>query len=99
MAPKANPTIDRKAAQNKSALAENANVTYAPKRIRCGWGDLSLVEATLYAVEFAVKAFPRATQFICYQAIAYRLSRLNTSTAFLMITTQTLSRALIISKA
>lgn len=49
--------------QIKSALAENDNVTYAHKRIRCGWGEWSLVEATLYAVESAVEAFPRATHF------------------------------------
>jgi len=49
--------------QIKSALAENDNVTYAHKRIRCGWGEWSLVEATLYAVESTVEAFPRATHF------------------------------------
>ncbi|MEO0402846.1 MAG: DUF5928 domain-containing protein, partial [Pseudomonadota bacterium] len=33
------------------------------RRIRCGWGEWSLVQATLYAVESAVNAFPRATHF------------------------------------
>lgn len=47
----------------KAALAENENVTYAHKRIKCGWGEWSLVQATLYAVESAVDAFPRATHF------------------------------------
>jgi hypothetical protein len=49
--------------QIKEALAENENVTYAHKRIKCGWGEWSLVQATLYAVESAVDAFPRATHF------------------------------------
>ena len=44
-------------------LADNANVAFATKRIRCGWGEWSLVEATLYAIEAAVEAFPRATHF------------------------------------
>jgi len=47
----------------RDALINNPNVTFAPKRIRCGWGEWSLVQATLYAVEAAVKAFPRATHF------------------------------------
>ncbi|MFN3210505.1 MAG: beta-1,6-N-acetylglucosaminyltransferase, partial [Roseovarius sp.] len=47
----------------RSALADNPNVTFARKRIRCGWGEWSLVQASLYAVEAAVEAFPRATHF------------------------------------
>lgn len=50
-------------AEIKAALAKNENVTYAHKRIKCGWGEWSLVQATLYAVESAVDAFPRATHF------------------------------------
>jgi len=46
-----------------TALKDNSNVTFAHRRIRCGWGEWSLVQATLYAVESAVKAFPRATHF------------------------------------
>ena len=45
------------------ALSDNPNVTFAKKRIKCGWGEWSLVQATLYAVEAAVEAFPRATHF------------------------------------
>ncbi|MDZ7710206.1 MAG: DUF5928 domain-containing protein, partial [Roseovarius sp.] len=33
------------------------------RRIKCGWGGWSLVQATLYAVEAAVETFPRATHF------------------------------------
>ncbi|WP_368185184.1 DUF5928 domain-containing protein [Aestuariibius sp. HNIBRBA575] len=47
----------------QDALADNPNVTFARKRIKCGWGEWSLVQATLYAVEAAVEAFPRATHF------------------------------------
>ncbi|MEL6451536.1 MAG: DUF5928 domain-containing protein [Pseudomonadota bacterium] len=50
-------------AQIRAALKDNPNVTYAHKRIKCGWGEWSLVQATLYAVESAVEAFPRATHF------------------------------------
>ncbi len=47
----------------RSALAKNPNVTFARKRIKCGWGEWSLVEATLNAVRAAVDAFPDATHF------------------------------------
>jgi len=47
----------------RSALADNPNVTFAKKRLKCGWGEWSLVQATLNAVEAAVDAFPRATHF------------------------------------
>ncbi len=49
--------------QIRNALRDNPNVTFAHRRIRCGWGEWSLVRATLHAVESAVKAFPRATHF------------------------------------
>ena len=49
--------------QIREALADNPNVTFARKRIKCGWGEWSLVQATLYAVEAAVDQFPRATHF------------------------------------
>lgn len=45
------------------ALGDNENVTFARKRIKCGWGAWSLVQATLYAVEAAEEAFPKATHF------------------------------------
>ena len=47
----------------RAGLADNPNVAFARKRIRCGWGGWSLVAATLLAVEAAVEAFPRATHF------------------------------------
>ena len=47
----------------RAALADNPNVTFARKRIKCGWGEWSLVQATLNAVEAALEAFPRATHF------------------------------------
>lgn len=49
--------------QIKAALQGNPNVTFARRRIKCGWGEWSLVQATLLAVEAAVDAFPRATHF------------------------------------
>lgn len=47
----------------RRALDDNPNVTFARPRIRCGWGEWSLVQATLNAVEAAEQAFPRATHF------------------------------------
>ncbi len=47
----------------EDALGDNPNVTFAHKRIKCGWGEWSLVQATLYAVQSAIQAFPRATHF------------------------------------
>lgn len=44
-------------------LRSNPNVVFTARRVKCGWGEWSLVEATLLAVEAAVKAFPRATHF------------------------------------
>lgn len=50
-------------AQIRKALNGNANVTFARKRVKCGWGEWSLVQATLNAVQAAVDAYPRATHF------------------------------------
>lgn len=50
-------------AKIKASLEDNPNVTFAHKRIRCGWGEWSLVQATLYALESALNSFPRATHF------------------------------------
>ncbi|MBO9475575.1 glycosyl transferase [Shimia sp. R10_1] len=47
----------------QEALGNNENVAFAEKRVKCGWGEWSLVEATLNAVETAVKKFPRASHF------------------------------------
>ncbi|AJE45486.1 DUF5928 domain-containing protein [Celeribacter indicus] len=47
----------------RKGLANNPNVTFATKRIKCGWGEWSLVQATLHAIEAAERDFPRATHF------------------------------------
>lgn len=47
----------------QAALGANPSVTFAKKRIKCGWGEWSLVQATLNAVEAAVDAFPQASHF------------------------------------
>jgi hypothetical protein len=49
--------------QLRDALDENPNITFAQKRIKCGWGEWSLVQASLNAIESAMQAFPRATHF------------------------------------
>lgn len=50
-------------AQIQDALADDPNVTFAKRRIKCGWGEWSLVQATLHAIEAAVDDFPRASHF------------------------------------
>ncbi|MEM6480678.1 MAG: DUF5928 domain-containing protein [Pseudomonadota bacterium] len=47
----------------REALDKNPNVTFTRKRVKCGWGEWSLVEASLLAIRAAVDAFPRATHF------------------------------------
>jgi len=49
-------------AQIRAELADNPGVVFA-RRVKCGWGEWSLVRATLYAIEAALDAFPRATHF------------------------------------
>lgn len=51
----------------RDALDHNPSVVFAGRRMKCGWGEWSLVAATLEAVRAAGAAFPQATQF-------YRLS-------------------------
>lgn len=46
-----------------SRLKGNPSVVLVRRRVRCGWGEWSLVEATLRAVRAAVEAFPKATHF------------------------------------
>ncbi|MDP3195545.1 DUF5928 domain-containing protein [Tabrizicola sp.] len=50
-------------ARIRSALAGNPLVTFARRRVKCGWGEWSLVAATLQALRAAVEAFPGATHF------------------------------------
>ena len=45
------------------ALAPNPSVSFTKRRVKCGWGEWSLVEATLLAVEAAEVAFPQASHF------------------------------------
>ncbi|MDK3075362.1 DUF5928 domain-containing protein [Sedimentitalea sp. JM2-8] len=47
----------------RTALANNPNVVFSDKRVKCGWGEWSLVQATLNAVQTALETFPRATHF------------------------------------
>ncbi|MGR3493625.1 MAG: DUF5928 domain-containing protein [Shimia sp.] len=47
----------------RRAFADHRSVTFARRRIKCGWGEWSLVAATLEAVRAAVDAFEDATHF------------------------------------
>lgn len=46
----------------KDSLADNPRVVFA-KRVKCGWGEWSLVEASLNALRAAEMTFPAATHF------------------------------------
>lgn len=46
----------------QAGLADNPSAVFA-KRVKCGWGEWSLVEASLNMIEAAVSAFPEATHF------------------------------------
>ena len=46
----------------RDGLADNPNVVFA-RRVKCGWGEWSLVQATLNMVTSAVTAFPEASHF------------------------------------
>jgi hypothetical protein len=50
-------------ARIRDALAGNPQVTFARRRIKCGWGEWSLVAATLSALKAALSDFPGATHF------------------------------------
>ncbi len=47
----------------RDALKDNPSVVFAKRRVKCGWGEWSLVDATLQGVRAAVDAFPSATHF------------------------------------
>lgn len=50
-------------AQIVEELGSDPNIVLTKKRVRCGWGEWSLVQATLNAMHSAIDAFPRATHF------------------------------------
>jgi hypothetical protein len=50
-------------ARLREALVGRPGVAFTPRRIRCGWGEWSLVEATLEAAREAMRSFPQATHF------------------------------------
>ena len=47
----------------REALADNPNICFAKKRLKCGWGAWSLVQASLNALQAAVDTFADATHF------------------------------------
>jgi Family of unknown function (DUF5928)/Core-2/I-Branching enzyme len=47
----------------RTTLADNPGVAFSKRRHKCGWGEWSLVAATLSAVMTAADAFPSATHF------------------------------------
>ncbi len=82
----------------RAALASNANVTFAKRRVKCGWGEWSLVEATLQAVR-SRRSIPFRGRRIstCCRATACRSNRPNSPMPSLTATMSTTSKALISS--
>lgn len=50
-------------ARIRAALDGNPQITFARRRLKCGWGEWSLVAATLEALRAAEAQFPGATHF------------------------------------
>jgi hypothetical protein len=50
-------------ARLRAAVAGAEGVRLVPRAVRCGWGEWSLVAATLRTLETARRAFPEATHF------------------------------------
>jgi len=50
-------------ARIRTALSGNPSITFAKRRVKCGWGEWSLVDATLEALKAAATDFPGATHF------------------------------------
>jgi hypothetical protein len=47
----------------REALADNPNVSFPMRRMKCGWGEWSLVAATLEVLRCAISNCPDATHF------------------------------------
>ncbi len=62
-------------ARIRTALKDNPNVTFARRRVRCGWGEWSLVAATLRAVEAAEAAGDPGDLAKAYQALSRAATR------------------------
>lgn len=67
----------------KAGVADNPNVTLVRERVKCGWGEWSLVRATLAATRAAVDAFPRATHFYMVSGDCYPIKSAEHAHAFL----------------
>ena len=46
-----------------NALKSHKNIAFTKRRVKCGWGEWSLVDATLEAVSTALSSFPDASHF------------------------------------
>ncbi len=67
----------------QSALRDNAGVVFTKRRVKCGWGEWSLVEATLRTVSAAERAFPNASHFYMLSGDCMPIKSANHAHAFL----------------
>lgn len=70
-------------ARIRSALTGNPAITFARKRHKCGWGEWSLVAATLEALQAAVDSFPEATHFYMLSGDCMQIKTAEYAHAFL----------------
>jgi len=67
----------------RTTLAPNSRVTFAGRRHKCGWGEWSLVAASLEAIRAAVEAFPQATHFYMLSGDCMQIKTAEYAHAFL----------------
>ncbi|MBD3786118.1 MAG: glycosyl transferase [Sphingomonadales bacterium] len=70
-------------ARIQRALAGNPSIVFARKRHKCGWGEWSLVAASLEAVRAAAEAFPEATHFYMLSGDCMQIKTAEYAHAFL----------------
>jgi hypothetical protein len=67
----------------RDRLADNPSVVLVQDRRRCGWGDWSLVDATLRTLRAAEAAFPQATHFYMLSGDCMPIKSADRARAFL----------------
>jgi len=70
-------------ARISGALAGNPSITFARKRHKCGWGEWSLVAASLEALRAAYDSFPEATHFYMLSGDCMQIKTAEYAHAFL----------------
>lgn len=70
-------------AQIRAELDGHPGVAFAKRRLKCGWGEWSLVEGSLEALRAAAEAFPTATHFYMLSGDCMQIKTAEYARAFL----------------